>query len=356
MIKKLPFVLVATTALVCAAGVASPAEAARETHSVREAQSRAALAAHPWAGVWGTSFGSVGFRLMTSNEIDAAKTEAGASQLIKVMHCNGNADYYRGGYVSGSDSGKIIGCAVGKGTLAGRYRSNVDGHAGSFAIALKGSHAWSGIYRNDGSSIGKWKGTFSAHFTGDGCCNAPHTYPGRVDFAVNFYSHTRVLPPGVSATTPGNVSGHLEGRFNLPNGASPQGGVVAADTPILARFGTTQIQARVVDGSLQVLSPGKKLAVHLQVAISSESGHVGDCAPGTVGSIDFVYNAKAKGTNGLARADTLRIGPWQSACGSANHVITNRANKVPAHTRNSTWVSAWIGCTRNGGMAPKNCN
>jgi hypothetical protein len=124
-----------------------------------------------WAGTWSTSTGRFALRLMDSEDIANARKEARHAQLFDRLSCRG-PQYYRGGYVSGSDTGKMIGCGTPT-ELTGRYASDRNTtSAGSFSISIttRIPLAFSGSYTPDSGASYPWKGTWQSDFPGDGCC------------------------------------------------------------------------------------------------------------------------------------------------------------------------------------------
>jgi len=137
-----------------------------------------------WAGTWTTSTGRLGLRLMDSRDLAVAKSETRRRDLFDRLRCHG-PQYYRGGYVSGSDTGKVIGCGTPR-HLTGRYLS--DNRAiggGSFDISNNAKTpiivdntpplTFAGNFTPD-TVAGKkrtrtrWTGSWQDDFIGDGCC------------------------------------------------------------------------------------------------------------------------------------------------------------------------------------------
>jgi hypothetical protein len=125
---------------------------------------------HPFAGRWTTSYpeapvsGEIEFLLVTdgTGEAQAAAAGLGAS-------CDPTADYYRGTFKRGTDTGTHIGCRTGSGTtLIGRFHSDGFNVNGGFTLSVEGT-TWAGnYYLDDGGGFGLWSGTFADHVAGDG--------------------------------------------------------------------------------------------------------------------------------------------------------------------------------------------
>src|SRR5207244_4109307 len=134
-----------------------------------------------WAGNWTTSTGNLGFRLMSKEDIANAEHEARVAQLFDKLPCHG-PQYYRGGYFSTSDAGKIIGCGTPT-RLAGRYVSiNKANIAGSFSLRIVSRKPLrfggdDSTYTPDpraGQPATKhpWTGNWVRDFRGDGRCGS----------------------------------------------------------------------------------------------------------------------------------------------------------------------------------------
>lgn len=119
--------------------------------------------ARVWSGQWTTNTGGVGFRWVPDSEgVAAIKSQGGEP-------CAGTTDYFRGGYVAGSDRGKVTGCTKGnKRHLIARYVSDKSGR-GTFDITYSDG-SFSGKYTTDARppTTGPYTGSFKEHFGGDG--------------------------------------------------------------------------------------------------------------------------------------------------------------------------------------------
>ena len=129
-----------------------------------------------WAGSWTTSTGRLAFRLLDKEEVANAKGEARHRELYDRLPCRG-PQYYRGGYFSDRDAGKVLGCGTPE-RLSGRYVSNNNPkNAGSFSIKIttRTPLAFAGSYTPDPppgkrAKSSRWTGSWQADFAGDGCC------------------------------------------------------------------------------------------------------------------------------------------------------------------------------------------
>ena len=115
-----------------------------------------------WSGQWTTNTGGVGFRWVTDSEgLAAIKSQGGKP-------CAEPTDYFRGGYVAGSDRGKVTGCTKGnKKHLIARYVSDKSG-SGTFDITFAEPASFRGTYTTDARATGPYTGSFKGHFGGDG--------------------------------------------------------------------------------------------------------------------------------------------------------------------------------------------
>ncbi|MGI9657594.1 MAG: hypothetical protein ACR2OD_01700, partial [Gaiellaceae bacterium] len=131
-------------------------------------------ARNAWSGSWDTSFGGFALRYLSE---DAAKDLSAADVLFNRLNCEPDAKYYRGGYTSGGDAGRIMFCTkAGDDRLDGRFISNSDSsNLGSMDLRLvRGEpHTFTGTFTPDGGSAGDWSGTWRDHFGGDNADEAP---------------------------------------------------------------------------------------------------------------------------------------------------------------------------------------
>jgi hypothetical protein len=192
--------------------------------------------------------------------------------------------------------------------------------------------------------------------TASGCGDNTSEEPVRV--RVSF--HAENLPteapddggqcPGAKQTS--RVTGEINAQIT-PGGDHQGSGDVDA-TPHKSRCRVPTIAVQVDKVKLKVIKPGKVLEATLSVHISSEGVHrPGECKTGTKGTITAVYDSTKRGSNSL-QADSVRIGPWQGACGAHEHVINNSISSVTADASGSTWVRVNIACLDNG-YSPRNC-
>ena len=126
-----------------------------------------------WAGQWTTSTGGVAWRAFNDQDLEIAKTGKDAKELFDKLPCKNGPRFYRGGYSAGADRGKIMGCGTPT-NMRGRWLSNVGGgfQNGSYVIHISSQDPlkFTGTYRQDDGVTGKYTGTWSSHFGGDGCC------------------------------------------------------------------------------------------------------------------------------------------------------------------------------------------
>src|SRR4051794_29897509 len=152
-----------------------------------------------WSGQWTTNTGSVGLRWVTDSEgLAAIKSQGGRP-------CAEPTDYFRGGYVAGSDSGKVTGCTKGnRKHLIARYVSDKSG-SGTFDIAFAEPASFRGTYTTDAGGNGPYTGSFKAHFGGDGAVEKvehPVGEPVRVD--IRFQANNLgTAPPVDGGACPG---------------------------------------------------------------------------------------------------------------------------------------------------------
>lgn len=132
-----------------------------------------------WAGQWTTSTGGVAWRVFLEGDLENAKKGRDAKELFDKLPCKNGPRFYRGGYTAGGDRGKIMGCGTPTG-MRGRWRSNVGGQFqnGSYEIRISSRNPlkFTGTFRQDDGVTGKYTGTWSSHFDGDGAegaCPAP---------------------------------------------------------------------------------------------------------------------------------------------------------------------------------------
>lgn len=333
--------------------------------------SRASHGPNLWSGRWITSTGSFALRRLHPDEIQTAK-EPGADkgQLFAKLPCKSGPQLYRGGYASGGDLGKIMGCGTAT-TLRGRFLSNVNGAAGSFSIHISSRQPlkFAGTFSADsGGGSQTWTGTWSNHFGGDNCCSSggggggsSHGYSGPFEVDIRYHANNLPTAPPIDggrcpeARVGARVTGTIVARRT--DRGEFQGGGDVADTPHLNRCRVPVIRVRVDKVELAILIPGKRLQATLHVHIDAEGVHrPGDCRVGTRGTITATYDDTLTVSNSL-RNHRLRIGPWQAlGCTAHDHTITNSITSITAYSSSSTWVTVWIGCTAPGtGRAPRNC-
>ena len=91
---------------------------------------------------------------------------------FKLLDCKHAAGFYRGGYVSGEDNGKVVACGT-PDSLSGRWLSHTNpANQGSFDIQLSSQTRFVGQAHSDiVAAPFDYSGTFLAHFGGDGCCD-----------------------------------------------------------------------------------------------------------------------------------------------------------------------------------------
>lgn len=65
-----------------------------------------------WAGQWTTNTGGVAWRAFNEQDLNTAKTGKDAKELFNKLPCKDGPEFYRGGYTSGGDRGKIMGCGT----------------------------------------------------------------------------------------------------------------------------------------------------------------------------------------------------------------------------------------------------
>ena len=129
-----------------------------------------------WAGQWTTNTGGVAWRAFNEQDLNTAKTGKDAKELFNKLPCKDGPEFYRGGYTSGGDRGKIMGCGTPT-SMRGRWLSNVGGNYvnGSYEIHISSRNPlkFTGKYRQDNGATGTYSGTWASHFDGDGCCEEP---------------------------------------------------------------------------------------------------------------------------------------------------------------------------------------
>jgi hypothetical protein len=184
------------------------------------------------------------------------------------------------------------------------------------------------------------------------------TYPAvwrkRFDFHTP-YEH--LVAPGAAFPYPGpnqvcagpknaRMSGQINGRMLGPN--RPQGG--GWEQLYLDHCQDPGIHYRLLDGTLVILKPGKRLLAHLRVQISGEggadSGHpVGECRNGLIGRIEILWDKTGP--------DRVSIGGWNGLCRSHTHTLINTP------PGGSLKIFAWIGCVGRSpqalGIGPELC-
>lgn len=317
-----------------------------------------------WAGKWNTSTGSLSLLVMSSQEVEAAKTAADSGQLWDKLPCKAGPRFYRGAYSTGQgDRGKVLGCGTSTRLRArflstGRFR----GAAGSFTIKNSESReaplTFTGSYREDSGGSGRYTGTWTGHLPGDGCCQ-PSVYEGPFEASIRFHAQNLPTKPPADGgrcpepTVRAIVTGTIIGR-RTKDGDIQGGGNVAA-TPHLNRCRVPVINVRIDDVELRVLNPGRRLRLQMAVRISGSGVHrPGDCRVGTTGTIVAIYDNTVTVANGL-RDHRLTIGPWRApGCTAHENVITNFITSIPADAGSSTWVRVSIACP-GPGLSPRNC-
>ena len=116
------------------------------------------------------------WRAFNEQDLNTAKTGKDAKELFNKLPCKDGPEFYRGGYTSGGDRGKIMGCGTPT-SMRGRWLSNVGGNYvnGSYEIHISSRNPlkFTGTYRQDNGATGTYSGTWASHFDGDGCCEEP---------------------------------------------------------------------------------------------------------------------------------------------------------------------------------------
>ena len=311
-----------------------------------------------WSGQWTTNTGGVGFRWVTDSEgLAAIKSQGGKP-------CAEPTDYFRGGYVAGSDRGKVTGCTKGnKKHLIARYVSDKSG-SGTFDITFAEPASFRGTYTTDARATGPYTGSFRGHFGGDGAVGkveAPVGEPVRVD--IRFHANNLgTAPPVDGGACPGpalkaaRINGTIMARITEIR-LEHQGSGSVTDTPHLSPCRAPVIKIAVDRVRFRVLIPGRIVRATLSVHIDQEGAHrPGQCQVGTRGTIEATYNDTTQAANSLPN-HRLEIGPWAGPCAAHTHVITNNISSIGAGGSSSTWVRVWIGCQSapGGGFAPRNC-
>ena len=242
--------------------------------------------------------------------------------------------------------GNVLGRFVLKGKI-GKQLINVGGGGGGTANAAGklelGAPSWEKM------GEGEEPGLDRAYAFKVTVCVIPgvRTYPAvwrhRFDFN---YPYEHLVAPGVAFPYPlkgcvgprnARMAGKINGRMLSPT--APQGG--GWEQLYLDHCPDPGVHYRLLNGTLVILEPGKKLLAHLRVQISdpggANSGHpVGECRNGLIGRIDLLWDKTGP--------DRISIGGWNGLCRSHTHTLINTP------PGGSLKIFAWIGCI---GPSPK---
>lgn len=325
-----------------------------------------------WAGKWLTSSGTLRLSVPSAQQLAALKTASDSPVLWAKLTCKNGPQFYSGTYgTKAGDQGRVVACGN-KGRLFARFFSTgrFRGAAGSFNVTIDSGKPlrFTGTYSEDSGGSGPYTGQWELHFRGDSehasGQQGSHIYKGPFEVRAHFHAQNLLTDPPSDGgqCTPGRkraiVTGQIIGR-RTDQGAIQGGGNVSA-APHLSRCRVPAIQVRVDDVELQVIIPGKRLRVVLDVRISaglSQGVHQpGNCKVNARGRIVAIYDDTSTVANGL-RDHRLTIGPWETTCNAHNHVITNAITSIPANASSSTWVRVNVLCpsSSGGGLGPKNC-
>ena len=338
------------------------------TAAVLVAGSEAAFGNHTkyyWAGSWTTHFGTVAWRVMDAQDLQTAKTSSDSTVLFNRLGCSGGATYYRGGYQSGDDKGKIMGCATGdQKHMLGRFVSNLNGISGSVDLRIVATNPprFSGTFREDraGGSSGAYSGTWQRHFAGDNATGpgGGATGSGRFEFRITWHIRGATTTPPNCNSTSGIVTGH--GNAIVIGGEINANGLTEAETPFLARCRTPVINLRVRSADLSVRDIDAQHSVrtvHAVVEISSSGNHRGsECAVGTQGSLTVIDSDVFLRPQNLY-ADSFVLGGWNKPCAAHRHSWSQANKGADSPTGPGSHVAVEVICQGppGTGLSGRNC-
>ena len=303
-----------------------------------------------FSGQWTTNTGGVGFRWVTGAEGAPAIRSLGGTA------CPGPSEYYRGGYVSGSETGKVTGCTVGgPKRMRARYRSDDGAAHGTFDVTFVPPNTFKGSYHTDAGANGPYTGAFKAHFGGDGASGGGTV--GRFEFRITWHLRPAGTTPPNCPATPGIVRGH--GNAIVIGGTINAGGLTESEEPFLARCRTTSINLRVRSATLDVQRIDAQHSVRTVRAVveieATGTTFVGnECSVGTQGSLTVVDSDVYLRPQNLY-ADSFSLGGWHRPCRGHRHSWSQSNKGAGPPTGDASYASVEVICQSGNRKSARLC-